>query len=58
MEANPDNMFCEQSGATLKEFGYIKVRDELEYVPAKVKITLNFSYLFSNIGHSIFFPST
>ena len=35
---HPDDMFCEQCGTTLKEIGYIKVRDELEYIPAKVKI--------------------
>lgn len=33
-----DDMFCEQCGSTLKEIGYLKVRDELEYIPAKVKI--------------------
>lgn len=35
---HPDDMFCEQCGTTLKEIGYTKVRDELEYIPAKVKI--------------------
>ncbi len=35
---HPDDMFCEQCGSTLKEIGYTKVRDELEYIPAKVKI--------------------
>ncbi len=35
---HPDDMFCEQCGSTLKEIGYLKVRDELEYIPAKVKI--------------------
>lgn len=35
---HPDDMFCDQCGSTLKEIGYIKVRDELEYIPAKVKI--------------------
>ena len=32
---HPDDMFCEQCGSTLKEIGYVKVRDELEYVPAE-----------------------
>ena len=35
---HPDDMFCEQCGSTLKEIGYVKVRDELEYVPAKVRV--------------------
>ncbi|MDE6749276.1 MAG: IS66 family transposase [Lachnospiraceae bacterium] len=35
---HPDDMFCEQCGSGLKEIGYVKVRDELEYIPAKVKI--------------------
>ena len=35
---HPDDMFCERCGTGLKEIGYIKVRDELEYIPAKVKI--------------------
>lgn len=35
---HPDDMFCDQCGTTLKEIGYTKVRDELEYIPAKVKI--------------------
>ena len=35
---HPDDMFCEQCGTALKEIGYTKVRDELEYIPAKVKI--------------------
>ena len=33
-----DDMFCHQCGGVLKEIGFVKVRDELEYVPAKVKI--------------------
>ena len=32
---HPDDMFCEQCGSTLKEIGYVKVRDEHEYVPAE-----------------------
>lgn len=35
---HPDDMFCGQCGSGLKEIGYVKVRDELEYIPAKVKI--------------------
>ena len=35
---HPDDMFCDQCGSDLKEIGYVKVRDELEYIPAKVKI--------------------
>lgn len=35
---HPDDMFCDQCGSALKEIGYVKVRDELEYIPAKVKI--------------------
>ena len=35
---HPDDMFCDQCGSTLREIGYVKVRDELEYIPAKVKV--------------------
>lgn len=35
---HPDDMCCDFCGTTLKEIGFVKVRDELEYVPAKVKI--------------------
>ena len=35
---HPDDMTCDQCGSALKEIGFVKVRDELEYVPAKVKI--------------------
>ena len=35
---HPDDMICDQCGSALKEIGFVKVRDELEYVPAKVKI--------------------
>lgn len=35
---HPDDMFCEQCGSELKEIGYLKVRDELEYIPAKIRI--------------------
>jgi len=35
---HPDDMFCDQCGSSLREIGYIKVRDELEYIPAKVKV--------------------
>ena len=33
---HPDDMFCDQCGSALREIGYVKVRDELEYIPAKV----------------------
>ena len=36
--SRPDDMFCDQCGSALKEIGYVKVRDELEYIPAKVKV--------------------
>lgn len=35
---HPDDMFCIQCGTTLKEIGFVKVRDEIEYIPAKVQI--------------------
>lgn len=35
---HPDDTFCKQCGSTLKEIGFVKVRDELEYIPAQVKI--------------------
>lgn len=35
---HPDDMFCGQCGSTLRQIGYVRVRDELEYIPAKVKI--------------------
>ena len=35
---HPEEMTCDRCGAPLKEIGYIKVRDELEYIPAKIKI--------------------
>ncbi len=35
---HPDDMTCDRCGSALKEIGFIKARDELEYVPAKVKI--------------------
>ena len=35
---HPDDMFCNQCGTTLKEIGFVKVRDEIEYIPAKVQI--------------------
>lgn len=31
-------MFCDRCGTALKEIGYTKVRDEIEYIPAKVRI--------------------
>lgn len=37
-DVHPDDMFCDQCGTALKEIGYIKLRDEIEYIPAKVKI--------------------
>ena len=33
-----EDMFCDQCGTALKEIGYTKVRDEIEYIPAKVQI--------------------
>lgn len=33
-----EEMVCRQCGGTLKEIGFTKVRDELEYVPARVRI--------------------
>lgn len=35
---HPDDMFCNQCGSSSREIGYVKVRDELEYIPAKVKV--------------------
>lgn len=35
---HPEDMFCNQCGTTLKEIGFVKVRDEIEYIPAKVQI--------------------
>ena len=35
---HPDDMYCDRCGSALKEIGYVKVRDELEYVPAQIKI--------------------
>lgn len=35
---HPDDMFCGQCGSPLRQIGYVRVRDELEYIPAKVKI--------------------
>lgn len=35
---HPDDMYCDRCGAGLREIGYVKVRDELEYIPAKVRI--------------------
>ena len=35
---HPDDMVCDQCGSALREIGYVKVRDELEYIPAKVKV--------------------
>lgn len=37
-DVHPDDMFCDQCGTALKEIGYIKLRDEIEYIPAKAKI--------------------
>ena len=33
-----EDMFCDRCGTALKEIGYTKVRDEIEYIPAKVRI--------------------
>lgn len=35
---HPDDMFCSQCGGALKEIGFVKARDEIEYIPAQVKI--------------------
>lgn len=35
---HPDDMFCNQCGTALKEIGFVKARDEIEYIPAKVQI--------------------
>ena len=35
---HPDDMFCNQCGTSLKEISFVKVRDEIEYIPAKVQI--------------------
>lgn len=35
---HPSEMYCDQCGTELKEIGFVKVRDEIEYIPAKVKI--------------------
>ncbi len=35
---HPDDMYCEQCGGALKEIGFVKVRDELQYIPAQIKI--------------------
>lgn len=35
---HPSEMYCDQCGGKLKEIGFIKVRDEIEYIPAKIKI--------------------
>ncbi len=35
---HPDDKFCNQCGSSLREIGYVKVHDELEYIPAKVKV--------------------
>ena len=35
---HPDDMYCDQCGGALKHMGYNKVRDEIEYIPAQIKI--------------------
>lgn len=35
---SPEDMVCHRCGTAMKEIGFVKVRDELEYVPAKIKI--------------------
>lgn len=37
-EVHPSQMYCDQCGTELKHIGYVKVRDEIEYIPAKLKI--------------------
>lgn len=41
---HPDDMFCDQCGSSLREIGYVKVRDELEYIPAKVNSVARVMY--------------
>ena len=33
-----DERYCDQCGTLLKEIGFTKVRDEIEYIPAKVRV--------------------
>lgn len=33
-----EDKFCDQCGTHLKDIGYVKVRDEIEYIPAKVQV--------------------
>lgn len=35
---HPDEMYCGECGGPLKEIGFTKVRDEIQYIPAQVKI--------------------
>lgn len=35
---HPDEMYCGECGGQLKEIGFTKVRDEIQYIPAQVKI--------------------
>ena len=42
---HPSEMYCDQCGTELKEIGFVKVRDEIEYIPAKVKILRYILYI-------------
>lgn len=35
---HPHDIYCNQCGGTLKEIGFVKVHDEIEYIPTKVQI--------------------
>lgn len=35
---HPDEMYCGECGGPLKEIGFTKVRDEIQYIPAQIKI--------------------
>lgn len=35
---NPEDMICDRCGSGLKEIGFVKARDELEYIPAQIRI--------------------
>lgn len=35
---HPDEMYCGACGGMLKEIGFTKVRDEIQYIPAQIKI--------------------
>jgi len=35
---HPEEMYCGECGGQLKEIGFTKVRDEIQYIPAQIKI--------------------